>query len=265
VGKYFSYGLTTYKNIQVYKLDIIFKIFGAILTVFAIREIWVSIYGNNLSLVTTTGVSVNEMATYAMMSIIISSLFGYTSAFDIAAKVRSGEIILELQKPWNFQLMHLAKAMGNSFFNLIYIVFPTFITLILVYSIKVPNGWQAVSFLFSLILSFIIIFSINFSVGLLSFLFTEIWGFEFIKFVIIDLGSGFVVPLWLFPKTISSILHYLPFRGIYSIPLSIFIKKETGESLVNSLLFQGFWALILFFIVFLLMKLMERLLVTTGG
>jgi ABC-2 type transport system permease protein len=265
LGKYVSYGFTTFKNIQVYKLDIIFKVIGSILTVLATREIWISIYSSNSSLVTDTGVSIDEMATYAMMSIVVSSFFGYTVAYDISAKVRTGEIILELQKPWNFQLMYLAKALGNSFYNLIYIIIPTFLTLIIIFSVNIPNGWQAIFFIISLLLSFIIIFSINFSVGLLSFMFTEIWGFEFIKIVLVDLCSGFIVPLWLFPQSISAILYYLPFRGIYDVPLSIFIGKETGESILSSLLFQGFWAALLFLIVFILMKSMERLLVSTGG
>ncbi|PGL67103.1 ABC-2 family transporter protein [Bacillus sp. AFS055030] len=265
MGKYIWYSFTTYKNIQVYRLDVFLRVITSILMVVAMREIWVAIYDNKPNLDDSLGVSLKDMATYATVSVIISRLFIFPISSYISSRVKTGDIILDLQKPWNFQLMNLSRAMGFVSFSLIYVIFPISIAIFLFSPINFPGIGKLFYFIISLLLSIIMAFYIDFILGLLSFLFTEIWGFNLIVITLVQLCSGSFVPLWFFPDYIERVLTVLPFQGMYYIPLSIYIGKiQEGEILYN-LLFQGIWIVLLIFIGSLLIKWSEKQLLTVGG
>jgi ABC-2 type transport system permease protein len=101
--------------------------------------------------------------------------------------------------------------------------------------------------------------------GLLAFIFTQIWGFQFVLQTVVQFCSGSFIPLWLFPEGMLRAIQWLPFRGMFHIPLSIFIGKLTGTELLNGLLFQLVWAALLLTLAHFSLKYMERLLITTGG
>ncbi len=58
---------------------------------------------------------------------------------------------------------------------------------------------------------------------------------------LISFTAGNVVPLWLFPQTVATILSYLPFQAMYFAPLSIYVGAEQG-SVTGVLLGQLAWA-----------------------
>ncbi|GIP36005.1 ABC-2 family transporter protein [Paenibacillus sp. J2TS4] len=265
LSKYAWYALTTFKNTRVYKMDVLFRIIGSILMVIALREIWLVIYREGTHLDQATGVSAQSMAAYAMVSVILGRLLSFGTVWDVSDRVRTGDIVFDLQKPWSFQWMHLSKAAGLFLFSLCFVIVPLALTILLFYPIPLPGGWQAAAFVLSVFLAFLLAYAIDFIVGLFAFIFTEIWGFDFIKDTVIQLCSGSFVPLWLFPEFLAQALRWLPFQGIYSIPLSLFIGRTPASQIIPDLLFQAVWALILFAIGYAGMKSAHRMLLTTGG
>ncbi|MFD0871794.1 ABC-type uncharacterized transport system, permease component [Chlamydia abortus] len=265
MSKYAWYALTTFKNTRVYKMDVLFRVIGSVLMVIALREIWLVIYGEGDGLEQSTGVSARSMASYAMISVIMGRLLSFGTVWEVSDRVRTGNIVFDLQKPWSFQWMHLSKAAGLFLFSLCFVVIPLALAIFVFYPVEWPGGWHAVAFVPSVILAFLLAYAIDFIVGLFAFIFTEIWGFDFIKDTVIQLCSGSFVPLWFFPDLLAQVLRWLPFQGIYSIPLSLFIGRTPVHQIVPDLLFQAAWAFILFIIGYAGMKTAHRMLLTTGG
>jgi ABC-2 type transport system permease protein len=265
LGKYYAFFITSFKNIQVYKLDVLLKVVSSFVLVIALREVWIAIYGSSGGELSNSGVSMEDMATYAMLSVVVRALLAPDLGWEIGWKVQQGDIILDLHKPWSFQWMHLSGSLGNSLFGIIYIVVPLFISIIIFFPISFPSGWQSAAFLLSLLFAFLISFAVNFMIGLLAFYFTEVWGFEFLKSAIVEICSGSFIPLWLFPHMLAQILQWLPFQGIYYIPLSLFIGKITGADILYSLVFQAVWAVLLLGLCNFVLHKAQKLLITTGG
>ncbi len=115
--KYFFFAVTTFKSLNVYKLDLILKVAGSIIFVTAMREIWLSMYRNTPSLAADTGVDAKTMATYAIVSIIISMLLAPGMAGEMGNKVSTGTIVTDFMKPWNWMLMYLAKSAASAVFS----------------------------------------------------------------------------------------------------------------------------------------------------
>jgi len=62
-----------------------------------------------------------------------------------------------------------------------------------------------------------------------------------IKDGIILLLSGKVIPLWLFPKKIQTMIGFLPFQYVYQTPLSIYIGQVQPDEAAVSMLIQFVW------------------------
>ncbi|AJY75057.1 ABC transporter permease [Paenibacillus beijingensis] len=263
--KYAAYTVTTLKNTQVYKFDLLLRVINSFILVIAFREVWKAIYANGDGLAVSTGVTSQEMQTYAMLAVILFAIIPPSNAYEISDKVRDGSIVFDMQKPWDFQLMYLARAAGSFLFGILYIIIPQIIAIFLFFHIDYPTGLQAVAFVVSVLLAFLLSFLINFIVNMTAILFTEIWGIEVFKSVVTDICSGAMVPLWFFPAAVGRVLEWLPFQGIFNIPLSLFIGKIAGSAIWEQIAFQAGWCLILLLFSRLLLAWIERRLVISGG
>jgi ABC-2 type transport system permease protein len=161
-------------------------------------------------------------------------------------KVATGSIITDFLKPWNWLFMYLAKSAASSFFSFIFVVFPLCLAIAFIYPINVPDIGRLLIFAVSVSMAFLLSFCLNFCVGLMAFRFTQSWGFDVVKEGLVRVCSGFLVPLWLFPETVVAVLKYLPFQGIYFIPISIFIGQKSNAELAGAIGFQAVWIAALF-------------------
>jgi ABC-2 type transport system permease protein len=246
-------------------MDIALKVIGTMILVIALRETWVAIYSSRSALAESTGVSLQSMATYTIISVLLQLVLTSSVSNEISSRVGSGDIASDFQKPWNFLLYHLVKSMGESISGVVYVVLPLLIFAAIMFQMSFPSGWQALLFMLSCLFAYLISYAISFMLGLLAFLFTQIWGFQFVLQTVVQFCSGSFIPLWLFPEGMLRVIQWLPFRGMFHIPLSIFIGKLTGTELLNGLLFQLVWAALLLTLAHFSLKNMERLLITTGG
>ncbi|QWU17930.1 ABC-2 type transport system permease protein [Paenibacillus sophorae] len=265
MGKYAAYTITTLKNTQVYKFDVLLRVINSFILVIAFREVWKAIYANGQGLALSTGVTSQGMQTYAMLSVILFAIMPPSISYEISDKVRDGSIVFDMQKPWDFEWMHFSKAAGVLLYSIVYAVIPQLIAVFLFFPIDYPTDLQAAAFAASVLLAFLLSFLINFIVGMTAVLFTETWGIDMFKTVITDICSGAMVPLWFFPDAVSRVLLWLPFQGIFNIPLSLFIGKITGTAIWEQLAFQAAWCLILLLLSRVILAWIERKLVITGG
>lgn len=265
MGKYAAYTVTTLKNTQVYKFDVLLRVINSFILVIAFREVWKAIYASGQGLAASTGVTSQGMQTYAMLAVILFAIIPPSDSFEISSKVRDGSIVFDMQKPWDFEWMHFSKAVASFLFGLAYIIIPQLILIFLLFPVDYPTGLQAAAFAASVLLAFVLSFLINFIVGMTAVLFTETWGIEVFKSVVTDICSGAMVPLWFFPAAVGRVLEWLPFQGIFNIPLSLFIGKITGSAVWEQLAFQAVWCLILLLFSRLTLAWIERKLVISGG
>ena len=154
---------------------------------------------------------------------------------------------------------------GNALFVLTYVVVPLCVAAVVLFPMRFPSGWQAAAFAVSMALAFVLAFSIEFLLGLLTFLFTEVWGFMALTSTAIQLCSGVYIPLWFFPEALGKAIALLPFQGLYNIPLSIYIGKLSGDAVWGGLMFQLGWSSVLFLAGHFGLKAISRRLLTAGG
>ena len=173
--------------------------------------------------------SFREMLTYVSVAWIIRSLYFNNIDVQISQDIIEGKITTALLKPIDLQAATIARALGEAAFRMIMLTVPSAIVLFLVYRLQPPSSFTAFAlFLLALLASVLIVSALNFIVGGFAVKMKSILGLLRAKFYIMDLLSGLIVPISLFPAPFREISEALPFQHIVYTPLMLYLGKLNG-------------------------------------
>ena len=147
----------------------------------------------------------------------------------------------------DFQLQMLFRNSSYILCMLLVLVLPACAAGMLLMGMRLPaSPLHAAAFAVSLALAYLVLFSLNFLLGLLSMLVMNIKQIAWAYRGLVSLLSGALIPLWLFPAGLRAALGALPFRCIYDVPLNIYTGALNGGALAGQLALQLAWAAALF-------------------
>jgi ABC-2 type transport system permease protein len=127
------------------------------------------------------------------------------------------------------------------------------------------NGGTWLLFASSLLFSFIINTQINLITGMLTFFLFNNDGLMRAKRVIIDLFSGLLLPISFYPLWAQEVMKYFPFQAISYIPSMIFTEGIKGNEVLQAILLQGFWTIVLLIPIQVLWVLAKKRMIIQGG
>ncbi|MDP8910967.1 MAG: ABC-2 family transporter protein, partial [Actinomycetota bacterium] len=159
--------------------------------------------------------------TQGLLAVVAS--FGPTW-YDLALRVRSGEIAVDLQRPIDLQRMLLAHDVGRAAYHLLYRGVPPFLLGALLFDVVAPGDvprWTL--FAVSLSLAVVVSFAIRFLVNLASFWLLDWRGATLLALVVSHLLSGLIVPLAFFPEPLDDLARVLPFASMLQLPIDVFV------------------------------------------
>jgi ABC-2 type transport system permease protein len=223
----------------VYRFDLVIQLLRNFILIFVFRYLWLSLYGSQTEF---AGVSLAQTLTYATMGVILTPLFPNTLVLDIGRRLRTGNILFDINRPLYFADLLLYQTFGQLLAALVTSAAPMFVLALFFGDMTLPASplvWLA--FGVSLLLGFLIAFWIDFIVALSGFWLTETWGIFFAKWSIVDGLSGRYLPLWIFPPGWQTLVMALPFRGITYSAMAIFIGQVKPDQIWAELGFQLFW------------------------
>jgi ABC-2 type transport system permease protein len=237
------YGVFTRKSFQraaAYRFDAWTRILGNIIMLSMWGFIWYALYQGKGSV---ESVSFHAMLSYILISQALQGIHGAgTPLWEIQERVRTGDIAMEMLRPYDYPMRMLFTDFGSIFFYFITAVLPLYTVIFLIFRPELPTSFsQWALFTLSAILGYFIRYCIELTFGLFTFWLVETGGVEDIFYFSISLFSGSVVPLWFFPDWLEQLARYLPFQGIYFVPNSIFVGQLTGEALFMALFTQVAW------------------------
>lgn len=243
IGSLRMYGVFTRKSFQraaAYRFDAWTRILGNVIMLFIWGFIWYALYRGKGSV---ESITFHSMLSYILISQALQGIHGAgTPLWEIQERVRTGDIAMEMLRPYDYPLRMLFTDFGSIFFYFLTAVLPLYTVIFLIFGPLMPTSLsQWVLFILSAILGYFIRYCIELTFGLFTFWLVETGGVEDIFYFSISLFSGSVVPLWFFPDWLENVARYLPFQGIYFVPNSIFVGQLSGPALLMALLTQVFW------------------------
>jgi ABC-2 type transport system permease protein len=164
-----------------------------------------------------------------IITFICGNLVSMWTDFSISSKIRDGSIALDLTKPIDYQRARLAETLGVAVFELGSALFVAataiFVLQLAGQKIAAPNFSSGAVFVLSVALVVPLKFCISYMTGLACFWTQNYFGVSMARQAIVNLLSGGLAPLRLFPQWFQVGAALLPFQAIASIPALIFIGK----------------------------------------
>ncbi|GAB4118898.1 MAG: ABC-2 family transporter protein [Roseiflexaceae bacterium] len=231
--------------------------FGAMLC-----YVFLAVYGSRSSM---ADYSVNDTITYLWVAQAMISIGGAWVTADLSRAIRSGDVAVELMRPWNYYFFWLSQQLGERAFNLILRGIITYSLGVMLFAARLPALADLPGFLVALAFAVLISTALNFLWNASAFWFLDNQGVVTIGSVLTMFFSGFLVPLAFFPPWLATIAQILPFRAITSIPIEAFLGKLRGAELLLALGVQLFWVVLLTLAALLLMRRAMHKLIIQGG
>lgn len=233
------------KRYNIYKSNFYLFTFNRIIEVIVYIFVWQAIYyqtGN------AGGFTIAEMITYYILVITFSSFALWGINEDIAHSIRNGQINRELLNPISYFKYYFGVNLGELAFATV-VGFATFIICSFFWQLVLPaNLLDFILCIFVMILGVPITFFIQMIVGTVGFYTNSIWGMQIFRKAIIQIFSGIIAPITLFPLWFQEISKWLPFKELIYTPVNIWLGNVEMNEIFFIIIKQIIWGIILYFI-----------------
>jgi ABC-2 type transport system permease protein len=213
------------------------------------------------------GYGLSDALTYVFVAqAMIGPMSILTNNLDIPARVRSGDIGIDLFRPLDFQAYWLANDLGRAAFGFVSRSALPFMVGALVFHLRVPADprvWAA--FLVAVALGVVVSFALRYLAAMSAFWLLDEKGVTGLATVLTSFLGGMIVPLVMFPGWLGQLARVLPWASLVQVPVDVFLGKRTGAALGGAYLFEIGWAVALLLAGRLVTRRARHRVVVQGG
>lgn len=186
--------------------------------------------------------------------------------YELAERVRTGEVAIDLARPWDLQAALLAEDFGRAGFAVLTRgVLPVVVGLIF-FPVRLPEhvaSWLA--FVASLVLAVTASFAIRFMLNLTAFWLLDVRGVTGLYATVSGLFVGLTVPISFYPQWLEIAIWCTPFPALMQTPIDLFAERHDTLTALAMLGHQAAWGLVLLLLGRWLLRRAERRVVVQGG
>jgi len=246
--KYGAFAKGSFEVSLMYRVHILFWVFGDFFTLALTMLLWVAIYANSPTQI-LQGFTLTQMLFYNLVIHMTGAITYMSPLFDVAEDYFDGRIAMSLIKPTSYAIQLFFRNLGNNLFSNLFITLPTFIVVALV-SILTNNqnalAWLNLPlFVLSALLGLFINYLANFIFANMTFYTDASFGMFQLNQAIVRIFSGALIPLNFFPGWLRMIANFLPYASVQYIPVMILMGRTKGIGLLYAILIQCAWVIFL--------------------
>jgi viologen exporter family transport system permease protein len=265
MGAYLNFARREFQRAIVYRFQFWSELVINLLFMYIYVCLWRALYIGRESV---AGYDRRHLLTYIIVSqTLLTFQFTVRTVWSIEGKVRSGEVAIELMRPIDFQGMMLATAAGAGVHTLLFNMAPKFALFALAGVVGPPVSLAALGLsILSALLGFLILFGINFLIGVSAFWLLEVRGlYAAVMWGMAWVFSGYFLPIEFYPPWLAVVARVLPFSGMVYTPSAIYTGASAGAAALAAVLAQAAWVVALIGAGRLLFGTAYRRLVVQGG
>ncbi len=228
--------------------------------------IQVAVWSSLIGTVEVDGITLPDMITYAILNTVMALAMMDRSLAELDQKIRSGDLAVDLIKPFHYTLTLVAHGLGRSLFSSIFSVTPTLILAALFFGFQAPASFvNAVAYIVAFGIALTISFALACMVGMLGFYFLATFHFQWALGALRTLFAGTMVPLWFFPDSLHTLASALPFQFLAFVPAATWMGQLTATEIARSLALGVFWSAALLGLCWWMWSRIIQRLVVQGG
>lgn len=251
--KYWVYFKTCYQSRLEYRGDMVIYSLSSSFTPMLGLALWLATSNSgNLPFSNT------ELIAYFIAVIYMGIASEMWQSWLVAENVNDGSFSTYLLKPFHPILRYVI----DNFSDKIYKMSMVTITLLIVYFIIPQAVWaqfhltviSVFSSIIALVFGYIIMFLIEYSIGLSAVWFYDIGFLKNWMDLFYTIFAGRFVPLIFFPAILLNFAIFLPFRYTVSFPVEIILGKLSSSQIMLGFMIEAFWVGAIFLIYKLIYK-----------
>ena len=221
--KYLKFISMSFQKSIAYRVEYFTSVLNAFLYIFIFTSVWTALIPEGT---TAGGLSRTQMIAYAVFSTLIKASMGRNESL-ISSRVKSGEIAIDLMRPYSIPLMYLADTLGATLFQMFSRSIPLLVFCYFVFDIDLNISFETLlMFAPVYVLAFIIFFLMLLLISSISFFIVDIFPLWIFYWALITLASGAIIPLDFFPEGFAKFLVYTPFPYLFYFPTMILLGKS---------------------------------------
>ena len=255
-------GKIHFKEYTIYKSNFYLFTINRIVEVAVYIFVWQAIYNQTGE---AGGFTIEQMVTYYILVISLSSIATWGINEDIAHSIKNGKINKELLSPISYFKYYFGIYIGEVRFAL-RISIATFILCSMLWQVVMPvNLINLLLFILIVVLILPISFFIQMIIGLIGFYTNSIWGMQILRNSVITIFSGLIAPLTLFPNWFQKIANILPFKEFIYTPINIYLGKIQLNEIGFIIFKLVIWIILLYVITKIFFNYAVKKITVNGG
>lgn len=191
----------------------------------------------------------DRLILYFLLVTIVKLVTSAWGGFFLSARIRRGAISPFLTQPTPYFYHYISNNIAEKVIKL-FMLIPFLILLAYLLKLSLPtvNPLNLFVSLVSLSSATALFFTIDITIGLLSFWLDETSAISDAFGLFGSLLSGAFIPLAALPSSVHNLSLYLPFRYSLSLPVEIFMNQISGVEIVFGLLVQALWLITMIYL-----------------
>ena len=190
------------------------------------------------------GYSYHDFIAYYLLTMVarsFSSMPGLASG--IAAEIRDGTVKKYLIQPIDMIGFLLLNRLAHKlvYYGVAILPFALVFFLCREFFPAVPDGETIFAFVLALLLSFLLGFFLEATIGLIGFWFLEVSSLLFIYMLFNFFFSGHMFPLDILPEPWSYLIEAIPLQYLAYFPAAVWLGKVEGSRLIAALWLEAAW------------------------
>lgn len=252
----------SYRKHLVYRSEVWVRIAIGVIWVAIQVAVWTALIGED----EVDGITLPDMITYAIVNTVMALAMMDRSLAELDQRIRSGDIAVDLIKPFHYPLTLVADGLGRSLFSALFSVLPTLAIALLFFGFQAPaSPTHVLAFAVAFVLALSISFALACLVGMLGFYFLATFHFQWALGALRTLFAGTMVPLWFYPDGLRTLADLLPFQHLAFGPAATWMGQLTGAEIGRNLALGALWATALLGLCWWMWARIVRRLVVQGG
>lgn len=234
-----------FNQYTIYKSNFYLFTLNRIVEIVVYIFVWQAIYNQTGN---AGGFTISQMVTYYILAIAFSSIATWGINEIMAHSIRNGQINKELLNPITYFQYYFGINLGELAFAVL-IGIATFVLCAIFWELAMPVSFlDFILCILVIILGIPITFFIQMIVGTIGFYTNSIWGMQILRKAIIQIFSGIIAPISLFPLWFQNLSEFLPFKELIYTPINIWLGQVSYNEIVFIIAKQILWGIILYII-----------------
>lgn len=252
----------TYARIATYRSATVAGVFTNTVFGFLLAYVLLAVFRERADV---GGFSATDAVTFTFVAqglLMPMGLFGQT---EIADRITTGDVIVDLQRPYDHQAWWAAVDVGKAAYYLVFRGIPPFVAGAMVFHLRLPSPAVALAFLVSVVLGIAVAFAWRYLLQLSAFWLLDVRGSNQLGWLVAQFLCGAFVPIVFFPGWLEGLCRALPFASMLQVPVEVWLGRHRGADLLAAWMVQLLWAAALLGLGRVVMARAVRRVVVQGG